>query len=135
MGSLKLLKCIFLSILLSAIVAPGLALDIYTPQAAYQSKASHVQVRGIGTVIQILQDDKTGTRHQKFILELKGGQTVLVAHNIDLAPRIASQNGAIIEFYGEYEWNAKGGVIHWTHHDSGLNHSGGWLRHNGKLYE
>lgn len=129
-------KLLFLSIFLSLITVEGFTLDIYTPQTAYQSKASDIQVRGTGTVIKTLKDDNTGSRHQKFILKLKDGHTVLVAHNIDLAPRIASiKNGDNVEFYGEYEWNSKGGVIHWTHHDPAGKHEGGWLRHNGTLYE
>jgi hypothetical protein len=95
-----------------------------------------VQVSGVGYVIRILPDDNKGSRHQKFILKLDSGQTVLIAHNIDLAPRIISlSTGDSIEFYGEYEWNSKGGVIHWTHHDPSGNHVGGWLRYNGALYE
>jgi hypothetical protein len=128
-------KFIFLSFLL-LFIAEVFALDIYTPQAAYQSKESNVQVRGMGTVVKILRDDNSGSRHQKFILKLAGGHAVLVAHNIDLAPRIVSiKNNDNVEFYGEYEWNAKGGVVHWTHHDPVGKHQGGWLRHNGTLYE
>jgi len=104
-------------------------------QAAYQDQQSNLQVQGTGTVIKILPDDNKGSRHQRFILQLPTGQTLLVAHNIDLAPRInALQTGDAVAFFGEYEWNTKGGVIHWTHHDPGAKHTDGWLSHNGHLY-
>ncbi|MGR5173620.1 DUF3465 domain-containing protein [Vibrio owensii] len=103
---------------------------------AYQSHQSDVQVRGSGVVIRVLRDDNVGSRHQKFILKLESRQTLLVAHNIDLAPRVANLNvGDRIEFNGEYEWNSKGGVLHWTHHDPQGRHEGGWLKHNGRTYQ
>ena len=87
---------------------------------AYENQASDLQVRGSGVVEKILADDTKGTRHQRFILAMESGQTLLVAHNIDLAPRIADLKvGDRVAFFGEYEWNRKGGVIHWTHHDPG----------------
>ena len=55
---------------------------------AYNKRQSDVQVQGKGVVTKILRDDLQGSRHQRFILELAGGQTVLIAHNIDLAPRL-----------------------------------------------
>ena len=38
--------------------------------------------------METLPDDNKGTRHQRFILKLSSGQTLLVAHNIDLADKI-----------------------------------------------
>lgn len=103
---------------------------------AYQARQSNIQVQGAGTVIRLLPDDNQGSRHQKFILKLSHSQTLLVAHNIDLAPRIPNLRlGDVVEFYGEYEWNSKGGVIHWTHRDPANRHAHGWLRHGGRVYE
>jgi hypothetical protein len=105
-------------------------------EAAYRNHATDVQVTGSGIVIRVLPDDNDGSRHQRFILRLKSGQTVLVAHNIDLAPRVADiANGDTVEFNGEYVWNPQGGLLHWTHHDPGGEHTGGWLKHNGHTYQ
>ena len=105
-------------------------------QAAYESRQSNLQVQGQGTVVKVLPDDRDGSRHQRFILALRSGQTLLIAHNIDLAPRIPHlAAGDEIAFHGEFEWNAKGGVIHWTHHDPDGRHPGGWLEHEGRTYQ
>ena len=105
-------------------------------QAAYENRQSDVQVEGAGRVVKVLPDDNKGSRHQKFILELASGQTLLVAHNIDLAPRIPDlHEGDRVSFYGEYEWNERGGVVHWTHHDPQGRHVDGWLKHQGKRYQ
>lgn len=105
-------------------------------ETAFRNQQSDLQVRGSGIVVSILPDDSQGSRHQRFILELETGQTVLIAHNIDLAPRIHSlRKGDHVEFYGEYEWNEKGGVIHWTHHDPAGGHPGGWLKHEGTTFQ
>ncbi|MGB2739203.1 MAG: DUF3465 domain-containing protein [Cognaticolwellia sp.] len=105
-------------------------------QAAYENRQSDVQVKGSGTVVRILKDDNKGSRHQKFILKLSSDLTILISHNIDLAPRINSlSNGDQVQFYGEYEWNNKGGVVHWTHRDPNGRHIGGWLKHNGTKYQ
>ncbi|MFD2191133.1 DUF3465 domain-containing protein [Pistricoccus aurantiacus] len=105
-------------------------------QNAYDNRQSDLQVEGEGVVVHVLPDDLKGSRHQRFILELDSGQTVLVAHNIDLAPRIkALEVGDRVEFFGEYEWNSRGGVIHWTHRDPRGRHVAGWLRHAGKTYQ
>ena len=86
-------------------------------------------MEGAGTVVRLLADDVEGGRHQRFILELASGQTVLVAHNIDVAPRLDGlEMGDEVAFRGVYEWNAQGGVVHWTHHDPSGEHAAGWLR-------
>jgi hypothetical protein len=103
---------------------------------AFEQRQSDVQVKGQGKVVKVLPDDNEGSRHQRFILRLDSGQTLLIAHNIDLAPRIdALRKGDQVEFHGEYEWNSKGGVVHWTHHDPRGSHIDGWLKHNGKTYQ
>ena len=87
-------------------------------------------------VKKLLPDDNEGSRHQRFILSLPSGQTLLIAHNVDLAPRIPGlQVGDAVAFSGEYEWNSPGGVLHWTHHDPQRRHPGGWLQHEGKTYQ
>lgn len=104
--------------------------------AAIENRASNVQVEGEGTVIKVLADDNEGDRHQRFLLKIPAGQTLLVAHNIDLAPRIDGlKKGDQVEFSGEYEWNEKGGVVHWTHHDPRGRHAAGWLKHGGRKYD
>ena len=89
-----------------------------------------------GVVWKLLQDDNEGSRHQKFIVKLANEQTLLISHNIDLAKRIPDlQNNDSITFKGEYEWNRKGGVVHWTHKDPKEKHEDGFLMHKGITYE
>ncbi len=105
--------------------------------AAMQKRAEKAWVSGSGTIVAILEDDTQGSQHQRIVITVKGAeQTVLIAHNIDIAPRIAEpQPGDKLRFTGEYIWNAKGGIVHWTHHDPGGRHPGGWLEKNGTRYQ
>ena len=103
---------------------------------AYQNHQSGTQMTVSGRVIKILSDDNSGSRHQRFIIELGSGQTLLIAHNIDLAGYVDGlSEGSQVSVSGEYEWNEKGGVVHWTHHDPQGSHPGGWIQFNGKRYE
>ncbi|MDD2762010.1 MAG: DUF3465 domain-containing protein [Methylomonas sp.] len=93
-------------------------------------------IQGSGVVDRILPDDTDGSQHQKFILKLASGQTILISHNIDLAPRINSLNlSDTVDFYGEYVWNSQGGLVHWTHHDPDNLHENGWLIHENIIYQ
>jgi len=103
---------------------------------AFRNRTSNLQVQGRGEVVKVLPDDHQGSRHQRFILRLRSGQTLLIAHNVDLAPRVANlRDRDTVAFYGEYEWNAKGGAIHWTHRDPDGRHVAGWLKHRGRTYQ
>lgn len=110
----------------------GAAGDNNSIGRAFISRESGIQVEGEGVVTRVLADDLSGSRHQRFILRLSSGQTVLIAHNIDVAPRVAGiQEGDTVRFYGVYEWNEKGGTVHWTHHDPEGKHSGGLAKTQG----
>jgi hypothetical protein len=131
------IKLLLRSLMLAfcVLIGPVLANDTVL-EKAYANHQSQVQVQGSGVVIKVLADDNNGSRHQRFIIKLASGQTLLVAHNIDLAPKItAIEENDPISFFGVYEWNAKGGVIHWTHRDPNNRHAHGWLKHNGKTYQ
>ncbi|MEJ2396178.1 MAG: DUF3465 domain-containing protein [Candidatus Thiodiazotropha sp.] len=105
-------------------------------EQAYADRLSNQQVQVAGWVTKLLPDDRDGSRHQRFIMRLDSGLTLLVAHNIDLAPRVQPLAvDDLVELYGVYEWNEQGGVIHWTHHDPHGKHPDGWILHQGHLYE
>ena len=95
---------------------------------------SRVEVTGV--VEKVLKDDTSGSRHQRFIVKLPSGQTLLIAHNIDIAPRVEGiARGDTLSFSGIYEPNDKGGVVHWTHHDPSGRHAPGWIEHRGHRYQ
>jgi hypothetical protein len=105
-------------------------------EKAFQNNQGDIQVGGSGKATRILADDTQGSRHQKFIITLDSGQTLLIAHNIDIAPRIDDlEVGDHVNFYGVYEWNDNGGTVHWTHHDPSGSHEDGWINHGGKIYQ
>ncbi len=103
---------------------------------AFANKKSDIFVEGVGVVKKLLADDNKGARHQKFLVSISPKQTLLFAHNIDLAPRVENlQIGDAVTFKGEYVYNPKGGVMHWTHHDPDGKQQGGWIKHNGNIYQ
>jgi uncharacterized protein YcfL len=102
----------------------------------YAKKQSQVWVEDSGVVVKVLADDSNGSRHQRFLVKVNTGQTLLFAHNIDLAARVENiQFGDQVAFSGEYIYNHKGGIIHWTHHDPQGKHRAGWIKLNGKTYQ
>jgi hypothetical protein len=103
--------------------------------ALYEARRSGVWVEGAAPVDAVLPDDRRGSRHQRLILRIGPRHTVLLSHNIDLAPRIDGvEEGDPIAFRGRYEWNPEGGVVHWTHHDPDRRLPGGYVRHEGRTY-
>jgi hypothetical protein len=104
-------------------------------EQAFKAKKSDVQVSGRGIVTKLLKADNKGARHQKFLVRINPQQVLLFAHNVDLAPEVPLQIGDEISFHGEYVYNPKGGVIHWTHHAPRNDHEAGWIVLNGKKYQ
>ena len=104
--------------------------------SAYIQHLEDVHVEGQGRLVKVLPDDNDGSKHQRFILKTPEDVTILIAHNIDIAKRVTNLTiGDTIYFSGEYVWNEKGGIVHWTHQDPRGNHVSGWLKHNGVTYQ
>lgn len=101
---------------------------------AFAAQKSDEIVEAEGKVESVLSDDLKGSRHQRFIVRFSTGHTVLVAHNIDLASRVPMQEGDTVRIRGEYEYNDRGGVVHWTHRDPQRRRPGGWIQHQGAVY-
>ena len=115
--------------------APSLS-DNAAIARAFANHARDIRVDGSGSVSRVLSDDNQGERHQRFLVLLPTGQSILIVHNIDIAPRVDNLRvGDEIEFEGEYVWNERGGLVHWTHHDPAGRHRTGWLRYGGRTYQ
>lgn len=103
-------------------------------EKAYKAHSKKTELSVQGTVVKILQDDTKGSQHQKFIISVNH-RSVLVANNLDIGRKIPVKVGDEITIRGEYIWNEKGGVLHWTHRDPHKQHPDGFIYHNGKLYQ
>ena len=86
------------------------------------------------TVYRLLPDDNEGSRHQRMLGRTDDGHSLLVVHNIDLAPRVPAREGDRLELRGQFEWTDKGGLVHWTHHDPRGRHAGGYIDFEGRRY-
>lgn len=100
----------------------------------FEHQKSDVMVEFTAQIKRLLTDDTQGSKHQRFIVD-HGTLTLLIAHNIDLAPRVPIEVGDLVIIRGEYEWNEQGGVVHWTHHDPQKKRLGGWIELAGKKYK
>lgn len=100
-----------------------------------ENRARKVPVTILAPVYKLLPDDLKGKRHQRFLIKLANQTTVLVAHNIDLAPRVPCKRGDLLELSGEYIWNEKGGVLHYTHRSTSIRHQGGFIKFAGVTYQ
>lgn len=103
---------------------------------AYESRRSGQTFTVTGIVERILTDDRDGSPHQRFIIRTPRGVSLLIAHNLDLAARLEGlKPGDTVSALGEYEWNQKGGVMHWTHKDPQGRHRAGYIEWRGRRYQ
>ncbi len=100
----------------------------------YDKRHTGTWIEGSGIVRRMVPDDNDGSRHQRFVLDARNGQTLLIAHNIDLAERIPVGVGDRIRFRGMYEWNEYGGLVHWTHRDPLGVEDGGFVKFRRRTY-
>jgi hypothetical protein len=108
----------------------------YSTVATPAGMASGALVRVEGRVVRILADDRDGSPHQRFIIATNSGTTLLIAHNLDLAPRLEGLAlGDMVMVAGEYESNPQGGLIHWTHDDPQGRHPAGYIEWRGRRYQ
>jgi hypothetical protein len=105
-------------------------------ETAFRDRADGRVIQVQGEITRTLADDRDGSRHQRFIMRTVSGISLLVAHNIDIAPRLDGlARGDALNLQGEYVWNDQGGLMHWTHHDPGGNHRGGYIEWRGRRYQ
>ncbi|MBD5654093.1 MAG: DUF3465 domain-containing protein [Candidatus Eremiobacteraeota bacterium] len=107
---------------------------------AWRAGRSHVEVTASGTIARVL-----GTRpgrisaHEGFLLHLRGaagrGLTVRVEDNVDFTGAIPLQPGADVVARGEYVYDSRGGIVHYTHRDPRGRHAAGYVETGGKLYQ
>jgi len=102
---------------------------------ALNSQQQSRYVQGDGMVVtQVLPDDTVGLQHQKWIVRLSNGKTLLAVYNTDMCPRVPVQVGDIVSMGGMFIWTDQGGLIHWLHYDPRGNHPNGYVILNGKSY-
>ncbi len=105
--------------------------------ALYASGADESRGLGQGTVVAMLgTSNGPSGEHDGFLLKLDRHCDLLlrIAVNTDITgpvPLHSRRNG---EVKGEYETDATGGVIHWTHHDPRGRHVAGYIVADGKTY-
>ncbi len=99
--------------------------EVIDAQSKGQSKV-HVTFQAV--VYKLLPDDTTGIPHQKFLLRLSNNSTVLIAHNTNLGTYLNIQPGDVVDVSGEYVWNKKGGLVHYTHPSTSRFKEGGYIR-------
>jgi len=106
---------------------------------AWRAGRSHIEVTASGSVARIL-GERPGPSgvHEGFLLHLRGsegrGLTVRVEDNVDLTGPIPMRTGDDVTVRGEYIYDPRGGLIHYTHRDPRNRHPGGFVRVNGRLY-
>jgi hypothetical protein len=104
---------------------------------AYAHGQSRVEVIADGNVVRLL-----GTHvgpsgpHEGFLLRLRRGcaLTVRVESSIDFTGPIPLRAGDAVVVKGEYEYDAFGGVIHFTHRELYGRHAGGYVELHGTYY-
>ena len=136
-------RALAMALVVAAACAPALqppaavTADNTAAQRAFQRHSDGVELTITGTVERVLSD-QTGPSgpHERFIVRLADvSMTVLIEHNLSIAPRVPLAVGEAVVVHGEYIWNDQGGLVHFTHHDPDRSHEGGYVLYAGKRYD
>ncbi len=99
---------------------------------AWRAQQSRVEVDASGSVARLL-GERSGRYgpHAGFLLHLSGGAshglTVRVEVNERFTGPLPLVAGEPVQVRGEYEFDPRGGVIHWTHRDPRRRHPDGYI--------
>lgn len=97
-------------------------------------KDSGAWVELSGRILRLLPDDDNDGGHQRFVVDTGNGSTMLVTHNLALSGRVPAGIGDRLYLRGRFEWNERGGLIHWTHDDPFRNEPAGYIRFRGRTF-
>ncbi len=112
-------------------------------EKAFRARATGSAVEFAGVVKQLLPDERESIREgeavsgrrQRFVLELASGRTVMVEHDIEVVRRVPLALGDRVEVSGLYSWSNRGGVVDRTERSPEGSEPGGFIRHEGQVYE
>jgi hypothetical protein len=97
---------------------------------AYTQQASRKEVIAQGTIVDVLgESEGRGGEHEGYLLKLDGDCDLLlrVETNLSITGPIPIRRREQVIVKGEYEYDAEGGVLHWTHHDPSARHVAGYV--------
>ncbi len=100
---------------------------LITPEKAFEQHLSNIFITAEGTVAEVLPDDETGVKHQRFLILTGNRHSLLIVYNIDRNPPLELKVGDQIHVEGTYVWNKYGGIIHETHSDVNKDHPDGQI--------
>ena len=102
-------------------------------QAVAGRKDLRYVAAGKVTVTRLLEDDRRGRAHQKWIVRLSNGKEIMAIYNIDIANKIPLRVGDQIAVAGEFIADGPG-LIHWLHEDPKDRRPDGFVEVNNVRY-
>ncbi|CAN5587272.1 hypothetical protein BH11CYA1_BH11CYA1_24920 [soil metagenome] len=102
---------------------------------AQSQQARKVELTVTAPIEKLLREEDYREPHQRFLLALSNGTSVLVANDLEYGTFAPVQAGNIVRIKGEYIWNERGGVLHWTHKSDEPRHESGYIDFNGMRYQ
>lgn len=116
---------------------PGYRIEpgFMTVQDAYRYHQTGMMAEVTGTVARVLMDDKDDPRHQKFIIRMTNGQSLLILHDQVSGDQVPVKVDDTVLVRGEYQWTETGGMLRFTQRDYSPRRMHGWIEHQGRRYD